>query len=499
MGKSGKRKGYRPRSQRQQMRDAAAAAAHEAAAARRTLGHRYLLAACAVLAALALVLGVAALVRGCNGSTVFSTPHCRVDGDMLTYYFYDHYTTALSQQREEYVAAGLDPAKPLDGQMYDADTTWEAYFLSEVKASLRRMLVFAETAYRESSVDASAARAAAEARLAAMQSEADGAGKSLADYLASRYGVSEAVVRRAEELSAIAEARYRSFAENTYTEADRRAKYEQDPAAYRVSDVIAYSVCVDLTGISGEDAMRAEYLRAEARAKQIAAAASEGAFLAAVEADMRAENASLSQREVSSALNKAYVYHVPATAQSMVGSWVNEAGRQAGDTAVLGETGYYTVVYCVAAPRLVESHRADAQYVLVPYAAYLTEAQAEEKAGAILNEFLTGTQSSAAFAALADLHSQTAYGLFSSVTHGDADKPLSEWLLADARRAGDTAVIAASEGYYVLHYTGCAPLPLWEEMVADALREADYRTLLAASGITVNERACVLPALVPAV
>jgi hypothetical protein len=359
------------------------------------------------------------------------------------------------------------------------------------------MLVFAETAYREGVADAAAAREAADACILNLRAEAAELGKPFADYLRSRYGVEEAVVRRAEELAALAEARYRTFAAEIYTAEKRFEKYEQNPHAYRMADVISYAVSVDLAGISGEEAMRAEFLRAETRAKQIAAAVGEGAFLAAIEADMREENPSLSDREVKAALQKAYVYHIPAAAQGHAGTWVNEAGRKAGDTAVLGETGYYTVVYCVAAPRLVEGYRADAQYIFVPYTDHLTEAQTKETADSILAEFLDGAKSGASFSVLAERHSKAAEHLFSAVTYGDVDRPLADWLTDSARKAGDTAVIAGFEGYYVLHYTARAPLPLWEELVTDALREDDYRRYLSESGVTVYESACVVSSLVP--
>ncbi|MBQ8350552.1 MAG: hypothetical protein IJY20_00720 [Clostridia bacterium] len=499
MGKSGKRKGYRPRSQRQQAQDAARSAALAAADGRRRAKNRHLLIACAVLLSLALAFGIASLVGHCSGSVALSTPHCRVDGEMLTYYFYDYYIAELAEHRAEYVAAGLDPAQPLDGQMYNASMTWEAHFLAEVKASLRRMLVFAETAYRENSVDMAAARAAADRCMTAMQAAAEEAGTTLAVYLADCYGVDEDAVRRAEELSAIADARYRTFAEKIYTAEERRERYEQNPAAYQVADVIAYSVKVDLTGVSGEDAMRAEYLRAENRAKQIAAATDEAAFLAAIEADLRREKPSLSERGIATHLDAAYLYHIPYAAQGLAETWVNEVGRLAGDTAVLGETGDYTVVYCLAAPRRVESCRVSAQYILVPYADHMTEALAQAAADDILASFLEDEPSSERFADLVARYGTTTDSLFSAVTNGDVEKPLGDWLLADAREVGDTAVLAASDGYYILYYTARSPLPLWEEMVADSLREEDYRLLLAESGVTVHEKACVVPAIVPAI
>lgn len=261
---------------------------------------------------------------------------------------------------------------------------------------------------------------------------------------------------------------------------------------------MAYTIKVDLSSLEGEAETRAEFLRAEARAKQIAAAGSEAAFLAAAEADLQAEQPGLSARALASALDAMYVYHIPTAAQGLAARWVNADGRQAGDTAVLGETGNYTVVFCLAAPHPSSVYRVNAQYAYFPYQSYMTEAQAAAAAEDLLSDFRAGGQSSTSFAALAAAHATEDGNRFTSVTYGDVERPLCPWLMAEGRKAGDTAAIAGHTGYYVLYFEGRSSLPLWEELVVDALQEEEYRTLLAAGGVTVYESGCVLPSFVPA-
>lgn len=502
MGKSGKRKGYRPRSQREQAKDAARVAAAQAAEKQKATYQRAFLLVCALLLLVGLAFGVASLARGCAGEVALSTPHCRIDADMLTYYFYDYYMAELADARADYIEKGLDPTKPLGEQMYDAKTSWEGYFLSAVKASLRRMLVFAEAAHREGVAPSYTAecQAAAEATVASLRRAATDAGVTLEAYLAACYGerVSEETVRRAAELSALAEARYRVLAEKTYTEEERMALYAQDPGAYQTGDVIAYSVKVNLPQGGGEDEVRAAYLAAESRANAIAAARDEQAFRAALTADLQEAYPSYTARKISARVDDAYIYHIPAAATGLVEDWLHTDGRADGDTAVLGETGNYTVVFCLAAPREVTYHRASAQYILLPYANYHTEVQAEEAAEALLSEFLSGAQTAEAFATLAAEHGSTGSSVFSSVTYGDLEKPLCDWLMAEGRTVGEVAVLAGQEGYYLLRYAETSPLPFWQELVANALQEAEYRTLLEASGVTVYENACTVPAIVPA-
>ena len=499
MGKSGKRRGYRARSQREQAQDAARAAAAQAEAARLSFYKRLVGVLCAGLMVIALVFGAVSLARSCQGDIALSTPHYRVDTAMLAYYFYDYYHAELGEKGDAYAAAGLDPEKPLGEQIYKGETTWEAHFMAEVKASLRRMLVFAEVAYKEGVAPSYAekCRQAADETVAALQIEAEENGQALADYLAAQYSnrVDEATVRRAEELSALAEARYAIFAAETYTEEERMALYATRPDDFKTGDVIAYSIKVDMAGLTGEAAIREAYQQAEARAQTLAAAGSEEAFCAAMAADLQAQNPGYTARTVARRVDEAYIYHIPAAATGLAEDWLNEPGRQAGDTAVLGATGDYTVVYCLNAPREVTYHRASARYILLPYAAYQTDALAREAADGLLTDFLAGAPSAKDFEALALQHTAAAGIALERVAYGDIEKPLCDWLTDEARGAGDTAVIAGVEGYYILYYTEKAPLPLWQELIADALREADYRVMLQESGLTVYENACTVPAL----
>ena len=266
-----------------------------------------------------------------------------------------------------------------------------------------------------------------------------------------------------------------------YTEEARRAKYEENPAAYRTADLIAYTVSVNLTGVSGEEAMRAEYLRAEARAARIAASTSEAEFIAAVRADLQGEQPSLTARSLDARVDGTYFYYVSPAESGLAAEWVHKSGRTAGETAVLGETGYYTVVYCLSAPRLAEDYPAKADYLFLPYADYRTENEAVTAAEALRGQLENGTGGASSFAAL---------------SRGGADKPVCDYLLSPERQVGDTAVILGYRGVYVLCYQGKADLPLWELQVAATLQAEEYAAMERASGLSA-EGDLVLPSLVP--
>ncbi len=496
MGKAGKRRGYRPRTKREQALAAAQAVEQAAAQRRYAQRRRVVLAVCAVLLAALLLLGIALLLHRCTATTALATPHCQIDRAMLSYYFYDHYITEMETNAAVYLAQGLDPEKPLDLQMYDKETTWEAHWMSALMPSLRQMLVFAEAAYQEGSADqdALACRAAADTRISLLQQEANLRGMALSSYLAARYGqgVDADTVRRAVMLSSLAEYSSARFMAEIYTEQERMALYQQEPAAFHAANLIAYEVKVDLTGLRGEEEIRAAYLAAEARANAIAAAGDEAAFCAAIISDLQQIGAASSHTALASMLAQAYRYHVRNTAGDAVATWAHTAGRRQGERAVLGATGQYTVVYCLSAPDVVPYHRAAVQYIRIPYHDDLGAAAAQDEAQTLYHTFLAGEKSSSSFMALSE-HATSAL----RVTYGDLPAPLCDWLMAKERAPGDCTLLSAFDGVYLLYYSAKEPLPLWQTWVADALREADYGRLLAQSGLQVYDSVCRVPSLVP--
>ncbi len=500
MGKSGKRKGYRPRPEAVRIREAEAASQAARTEERKQKTVRAICVAVALLLFLFAAWGIFDVIARRTGfylrsQVAFSTPHCTVNGAMLSYYYHEYCMAELAENGDTYTALGLDLAKPLDEQVYDAETgkTWKEYFADSVRDALLRMVVFAEAAYTEG-VSASlhqSAEAAAESTVSALRAEATGESRSLSDHITALYGagVREEDIRAAEVLAAVAADRQAAWAEKTFTPAERLALYEEDPQRFYVADMIAYAVKVDLSDVAYED-YREEYLRAESRAQSIAAAADEAAFLSAMRADMQAEDATLSARALEKAIETAYRTEVPYYAQrGPAEEWLFAQGRAVGDTAVLGETGDYTVVYCRAAAATPTYHSATVRRIFFPYASGGQDS-VYQQARALYNTFLEGESDEKAFADLAAEHGEDsvalAGGLWQSVTRADAERAVAAWLFEEPREAGDSAVVSGALGVYLVYYVEKSPYPLWEERAIVHLREEDFTRLLAASAVTVR-------------
>ena len=507
MGKSGKRKGYRPRPEEVRIREAQAARL----AADREEKKQWLIRAVCIAVAVLLFLfaawGIFDVIARRTGfylrsQVAFSTPHCTVNGAMLSYYYHEYCMAELAENEEYYTSLGVDPQKPLDGQVYDEKTgkSWKDHFADTVRESLLRMIVFAEAAHSEgiSQTLRQTAEKAAEDTLSALQREATAAGLTLDAHIAALYGfgVGAEDIRAAEELAAVAADRQTAWAAQTFTPAERLALYEEKPERFFVADMIAYKVQVDLDGIAYED-YRAEYLRAENRAQALAAMSDEAAFVAAMRADMQREDPSLSAYALEKAVEATYLTEIPHGAKrGYAEEWLFADGRAVGDTAVLGETGNYTVVFCRSVAAAPAYHSVTARRLFFAYSKG-NEAALLEEAKSLRETFLADGGDGEAFAALAIEHGEDEIalggGLWQSVTRADAERAVADWLFHASRKKGDSAVIPAAFGVYFVYYAERSPYPLWEKWAIEQLLEADFARLLEASAVTV--RAGVFDAL----
>lgn len=486
MGRSGKRRGYRPRTQREQARDAAA----QAEALRQAEGRRRAARATGIGAAVLgglLLLGILFFAVRCARANsphaiVMQTPHETVSRAMFSYFYYDYLA--------DYTAEGFDPAVSPAEQPYPGGGTYQDVILREVDTTVRRMLVFAESAVREGVSAEAAGNAAAQETVTRLQARATADGKTLDTYLQATYGrgVGEADVRAAASLAARAAARYETLSQKTYTKEERDAVYAENPAAFRTVDYLAYEIRVTLPEGASFDEARELYHAAEQRAQALAACGSEAAFLAAVSDDGKATEPNLSYGERLARRNALYRYHIPASDPSLATAWAAEEGRAAGDSAVLGATGNYTVVFLLRAPSPSGEHRGNGRYFLLPYADYLSEALAQQAAEELLSAFFQSGGGKEAFGALAEEHHRGSDSTYlTKIGHGDAEKPIADWLTASGRAPGDCAAVATSRGVAVLYATGISSLTVWEDQAVSLLQERESAALLAASGLRVYD------------
>ena len=101
--------------------------------------------------------------------------------------------------------------------------------------------------------------------------------------------------------------------------------------------------------------------------------------------------------------------------------------------------------------------------------------KAHETLENVKKAFLSGNTSEEAFALLAATESEdreTCYtgGLYRYVQHGNLEAPLAEWVFDSSRKKGDTAVIDAENGSYLLYYVS-DDIETWLINIIDELIE----------------------------
>lgn len=97
---------------------------------------------------------------------------------------------------------------------------------------------------------------------------------------------------------------------------------------------------------------------------------------------------------------------------------------------------------------------------------YLAKWQEGEKTAASLEELATS---------LIEEEKAKAGGLVENLNvDSDFDKAIMDWVLAAERAQGDTTIVEADDGFYLLYYSGKSALNYREYMIEEEMRAADY-------------------------
>ncbi len=383
----------------------------------------------------------------------------RVDAAMFAV-FYRETLGDLTAKVESY-----DTTKPADAQPYPGgDQTWHDYTVKETKRALQGKILFAALTGEDETV-----RMAVEEHMAGLRTAAYRNGMELTAYIEDRYGegVREKDVRRAASFWERANRGQKLHEAKLYTAEERENAYTPQMNA---ANLIAYPVKVDLTGLTEPDDIRNAYIAAEGRAQTIAAAGGEDAFLAAIRADLKAQNAGMSDGDIRRATYTYYRYNIPKNGDDIAAAWVCDVARVAGDTAVLGATGDYTVVLCLSPAERREERTAAVWQIFFPYADYSTITDAHTAAKDKQNSLKTAADFAAAGAAY-----------LANAGYGVSERPVADWLAGHAT-PGDTQVLETSGGYLLVYYDSPS-LTLWEWQAVLSLQQAEYEAARAANPI----------------
>ncbi|MBQ8174511.1 MAG: hypothetical protein IJ009_03835 [Clostridia bacterium] len=354
----------------------------------------------------------------------------------------------------------------------DADLRDEA--IEQTEEKLSRALVFYGLAKAEGKLDSYGdyVREAGERALAALRETASVKGKSESAYIKSRYGrgVRAKDVARTAEFFAVASLREAELTEKIYTAEERETAFEAHRAELLLADCIVYSVKAQYAPSATPDEMRDAYLEAESRAQKIAASSDKAAFLSAIQADFRAVNAATTSDAVNAMTNDAYRYHISPSEDDLVARWVREAARTAGDTAVLGANGDYTVVYCLSPAAKQTANTANFWQMLYPVAQDADRDAAYMEALDIFGA-MSGIED------YRDRAEQVGDVRFvRNAWRAELAPEVADWLDRSPRR-DESSLIETEDGYVLVCFDSLSELAVWEKQAIAILQEAEFDSL----------------------
>ncbi len=332
---------------------------------RRTFGRlpkgpaRTAAAAGAAVAVVALVVAVVLLAAGGDdpaaemARTVIVCGDDTVDNTELNYYFWNEYFYLVGSFGA-YLPDSLDPAQPLDEQMYDEETTWQDYLLTLTLDTVRQTKALAREAEAAGFTLPESYETSLDGILATLSDNAAAAGYTDADgqpdvaaYLVDSYGPGAAV----DSLTAYLTDSYLAaaysdalYAEPTFTDEEIDAycqQYADDYAAAGLDDTALRTVRVVLIRPEADDDAAWEAARASAET-----------LLATWEAESGSEEdfAALarSHSDGDTAADGGLLEHLaPSDLTGALADWVFDGERAAGDTAVLRSDEGWSAVYYV--------------------------------------------------------------------------------------------------------------------------------------------------------
>ncbi|MBE5869015.1 MAG: hypothetical protein E7293_08685 [Lachnospiraceae bacterium] len=391
------------------------------------------------------------------------TAYIEVGGDKVTevefeYYYNSALGNFVNENAMTILFGGMDPYGDLTKQNYTENITWDEYFQSQAVNQLiqTKALVKDAKSYGftyDTTEDM-------EKYLADLDKAAADAGISVKRYVAATYGKFATVkkLKPIVEEAMYAAAFYEEMTESkkttdekvltTYYEAN---KDSFDSVDYRVIEVAAEfpeaeeDEDVEITDEQIKEAMKEAKKKAEDLEKKIEK-----------EAELQ-ENAK------------------KASLKSVYRDWLFSADRKEGETTIIEETSFnkYHVVQFLG--RYLDDTNSVNMRVIMTTNDY---------SDAILKEWESTGADEEAFIALVKKYSEDSTskaegGLYENINATSlAEESITEWLLAEDRKAGDVEAISTEQsGYYVLYYVGEGQ-PEWQQSVQATLLSQAMETYL---------------------
>ncbi len=403
-----------------------------------------------------------------------------IDGEKFTVADLNyHYSTSFNSfynNYGSYISYGLffDTNQSLADQMYMEDMSWREYFLNDAVQEMTQVKILYDAATEAGYTLSEEEQAAFDESIAQLETGWESLGySSLEQFLNMNYG-------KGVDLELVKEESYRSYLASSYaqhmfdsyeyTQDDLTAYYAEHADEYDVFTYAYFSAALD-----------------EADAIQAAVDAVNGTSLEEFEAYVAEnfEDASVSTVSFQgSSVPEGYV------------DFLSDAARVNGDAAAL-ENGDSSVAvmflerdaneYSPVAFRhvLIQAEDADGDGEFSQEEIDAAAARAEE----LYAQWKAGDATEDSFAELANTYStdggsNTAGGLYETVTKGQMVDPINDWLFDEARQPGDTEVIsydgANYTGTHIVYFVGTDEQSYADTIADNAMRNAAFSDWLQA-------------------
>lgn len=385
--------------------------------------------------------------------------YIQVNGEKITKVEYDYNygvvsNSFISQYYTTYLYYfGVDLMGDLSAQMYSDTLTWKDYFDEMTVEHLAQNKGMLKEARGEGFTHDGGEEYAD--YMDSLKEAASAEGLSVKNYIQQMYGAyaTESRIRPYVEEGIYLAAYNEEVLEDRYAPSAQEIQeyYESNKASYDSVDYYLYTVNAELPtepteladpvedkegeeGAAGEDGADAAYQPSEA---EIAAAMATAKTEAeAIQKKIKAEG-ELSQNMKRSAVTYA------------LQSWLFDEERKAGDTTVIEDsTAHRYYVLGFEGRYLDKSRSADARILIT-----------KEDGQAVLDEWKNGAATQESFAEFCDKYRDPAVstvkgGLYEALASENMAAELREWIFAEDRKEGETAVIVpeGSEYSYVVYY-----------------------------------------------
>jgi hypothetical protein len=368
--------------------------------------------------------------------------------------------------------------------------TWDTYLKQEAAKNLTSIVMTCKDAEKNDFTFTDEMQQQLNDTLDSLADNAKQSGYSTNAFLKALYGntMTMSTFKKVLRDNILADAYGKAYSDSlTYSDEDIAAYYADNKSSFDVANYEYIYFNGTAPSSTDDDGNTVPPTDEESAAATAAAKAAADAAMARCQAgdslstiaDEAGDTASYSNREGAT------------NSGDTVSTWVFDAARQAGDTAILDDgTNYYLVVFHSVGRN--EYNTVDVRHILFKVDTESLDPQSEtydkelqirkdaaqSKAEDALAQWTANGGTEDAFAALAnelseDPGSNTNGGLYEKIYKGEMVPEFNDWCFDPARQAGDTGIVFnESTGCHVIYFVGTND-PYWKVQVTQTLQNKD--------------------------